>query len=96
MTAFEDSSDPLRQGQTLVSIGRVLRDRGDHSGAAGALEQALALATHHHLRRLEGDVRNALAPVYHQTGSTGRALKELHLSLDIRRALADPAAQAST
>ncbi|MDR6329107.1 diguanylate cyclase (GGDEF)-like protein [Deinococcus soli (ex Cha et al. 2016)] len=96
MTAFQDGSDPLRQGQTLLSIGRVLRDRGDHSGAASALEQALALATRHHLRRLEGDVRNALAPVYHQTGSTGRALKELHLSLDIRRDLADPAAQAST
>jgi diguanylate cyclase (GGDEF)-like protein len=76
-------STPMRRGQTLNALGRVLLDRGDSTAALGLLEQAAA-ASREAGRKVElRDSLRALARAQAAEGRNDEASRTLQAFLDL-------------
>jgi tetratricopeptide (TPR) repeat protein/CRP-like cAMP-binding protein len=88
------SGDRHGEGETLIILGKLLRDEGAHAGALSRLWHAVRLAHEIGHKRGEAEARAAIGVVYFKLGRYAESREHLNLSLEIRREIADRAGEA--
>ncbi|WP_405144279.1 tetratricopeptide repeat protein [Sphaerisporangium sp. NBC_01403] len=88
------SGDRHGEGETLIILGKLLRDEGAHAEALSRLWRAVRLAHEIGHKRGEAEARAAIGVVYFKLGRYAESREHLNLALEIRREIADRAGEA--